>query len=92
MDHGKDIKRASKRKRTDREYHVQYRKYVKHKSVKISCASNRFTTLPFCGPRGKTYCVLGLSKHYNFRVDPKLGNGKCAIRWIPCAYFWEILD
>ena len=23
--------------------------------------------------------------HYNYRVDPKLGKGVCAIRWIPCA-------
>ena len=25
-----------------------------------------------------------LSKHYHLQLDPKLGNGKCAIEWIPC--------
>ena len=39
IDHGKDIKRSSERKWTEREYYVQDRKYVHQKSVKISCSS-----------------------------------------------------
>ena len=29
--------------------------------------------------------MIGLSKHYHLRLDPKLGHGKCAIKLIPCA-------
>ena len=45
LDHGKDRKCADKRKWTDREYHVQYRKYVPHTSVKMSCATTQFPAL-----------------------------------------------
>ena len=33
----------------------------------------------------KSHGVSGRSTHYHFWLDPKLGNGKCEIRWIPCA-------
>eukprot|EP00957_Ditylum_brightwellii_P024827 1876774-Ditylum_brightwellii.AAC.1 len=23
--------------------------------------------------------------HYHYRADPALGDGKCAVRWTPCA-------
>ena len=53
IDNGKDRKRASKHKWTDHEYHVQYRKYVQHKSVKISCNLTQFQEFLFCGPHEK---------------------------------------
>ena len=45
IDHGKNIKQSSKCKWTEREYHVQDRKYVQQKSVFISCASTQFQAL-----------------------------------------------
>ena len=71
IDHVKDRKRASKRKWTEREYHVQENKYVQYKSVKISCDSTQFCALLFCGTYAKPHGVIGLSKHYNFQIDPK---------------------
>ena len=55
IDKGKDIKRASKRKWTDREYHVQNNADVEHKNVKIHCNTNQFPELPFCVPHPKTH-------------------------------------
>ena len=50
IDKGKDIKRASKRKWTDREYHVQDNADISHKDVKMYCDTNQFPALTFCGP------------------------------------------
>ena len=51
----------------------------------MSCASTQFSTLPFCVTYEKPYVVRGLSKDYHLLLDPKLGNGKCAIIQNPCA-------
>ena len=77
--HGRYRKRASKRKWMDCEYHVQDRRYVQHKSVKLSCSSTQFQALLFCGPHAKTHWSRGWIKHYHLRLDPKLGHGKCEI-------------
>ena len=47
LDQGRYIKRASKWKWNEREYHVQDNKYVSHTSVKISCATTKFPELSF---------------------------------------------
>ena len=83
--HNSYRKRSSKRKWTDHEYHVLYIKYGPYSSVKISCATTHFPPLPSCGPHAKPHGMRGLSKHYHFQIDPKLGHGKCKIRLIPCA-------
>ena len=49
------------------------------------CKTNQFPELPFCGPHSKPNGARGLSKHYNLRFDPKLGNIICEIIRIPCA-------
>ena len=49
------------------------------------CNTNKFIELSFCGPHYKPHVSRGLSKHYHFRFDPKLGNGICVIHRIPCA-------
>ena len=85
IDQGKYSKRSSKRKWTDREYHVQDNDDVAHKYVNIYCDTNKSSTLPFCGPHTKPHGVRGLSKHYNLSFDPKLGHGICAIIRITCA-------
>ena len=46
---GKYIKRASKRKWKDREYHVQDNSDVAHKYLKIYCDTNQFPELPLFG-------------------------------------------
>ena len=53
--------------------------------MKIYCNTNQFPVLLFCGSHSKPHGARGLSKHYHLRFDPKLGNGVCAIRRIPCA-------
>ena len=70
---------------TERNYHVQYNADVKLKDVKIYCNTNKFPELLFSGPHSKPHGVRGLSKHYNLRFDPKLGNKLCANRRITCA-------
>ena len=69
----------SKRKCTDREYHVQDNADVSHKDVKMYCDTNQLPALPFCGPYPKPHGTKGLSKHYYLRFGPKLGHGICAI-------------
>ena len=85
IDQGKYRKRASKIKRTDREYHVQDRADVAHKYVKMYCDTKQLPELSFGGPHPKTYGARVLSKHYHLHFDPKLGNGICVIIRIPCA-------
>ena len=61
--HGKDRKRASKRKWMECEYHVQDKKYVQNKPVKTLCASIKCHGISFCGPHAKPHGVRRLSKH-----------------------------
>ena len=49
------------------------------------CNTNQLPALPFSGPHSKSHGARGLSKHYHFCFDKKLGNGVCAIRRIPYA-------
>ena len=41
------------------------------KSVKMSCDSMQFHVLSFCGPHAKPHGLIGLSKQYHLRFDPK---------------------
>ena len=85
IDQGKYRKRFSERKWTDREYHVQYNDDFSHKDGKIYCNTKQLPALPFCGPHSKPRGSKGLSKHYHFSIDTKIGNGVCTILRIPCA-------
>ena len=67
-----------------RQYHVQDNSDVAHKYVKIYCDTNKFPALPFFGPHYKPCGTRGLSKCYHLRFDTKIGNGVCAIIYIPC--------
>ena len=49
------------------------------------CNTNQFPELSFYGPHSRPHGARGLSKHYHFRFDIKLGNGICAICHIPCT-------
>ena len=84
FDQGKNIKRFMERKWTDGQYHVQDNADVAHQDVRIYFNTNQFPSLPFGGPYSKPHGARWLSKHYHLRFDPKLGNGVCAIRCIPC--------
>ena len=81
---GKYRKRASKRKRTDREYHVQDNADDAYKDLKMYCDTNRFPASSFCGPHPKPNGARGLSKHYLLRFDTKIDHGICVICRIPC--------
>ena len=83
IDHRKYREKFSNHKWTEREYHVQDRKDVQQKSVKMSCASTQFQTFLFYGPHTKPHGVRGPIKHYHLQLEPKLVHGKCSIRRIP---------
>ena len=51
----------------------------------MPCDSTQFPALQFFVPRENPHGIWGLSKHYHLRLEPKLGNGKCAIIRIHCA-------
>ena len=74
-DKGKYSKRASKRKWTYREYHIQDNAGNSHKYVKIICDTNQFPTLTFCDSHSKPHGARGLSKNYHLFFYPKLGHG-----------------
>ena len=84
IDQGKYKIIFSERKWTDRDYHVQDNANVAQKYLKMYLNTKQFSALPFCGPNYKPHGARGLSKHYNLRFDPKLGNFVCAIFRIPC--------
>ena len=86
IDHRKHKKSSSKQNFTNKEYHVQHNKYVKHQDVKIYCAINQFPELKLLGPHRKPHSVRGLGNHYHMYFYPKLGHGTCAILHIPCDY------
>ena len=73
------------RKWTERNYHVQDNTAVELNDVKMYCNKNQFPELLFSCSRYKPHRARGLSKHYHFRFDPKIGMGLCAISRIPCA-------
>ena len=86
IDQEKYRKISSKRKWTNREYHVQDNSDVAHKDVEIYCDTNQFPKLPFCGPHPKPHGARGLIKHYHLRFYPKIGHVICAILRITYAY------
>ena len=63
LNHSKDIKRSSKLKWIDREYHAQGKKNWPKISFKMSYATTHFPELLFCGPHTKTHGVRGLTKY-----------------------------
>ena len=79
------MRRSSKRKWTEIEYHVQDNDDVAHKDVKMYCDTNQLPTLPFCGSHPKPHGARGLGKHYHLRFYPNLSHGICAIFRIPCS-------
>ena len=72
-------KMSSKKKWTNREYHVQQNKDVEHQDVKIYCATNQFPELKFLCPNNKKHGVRGLGNNYHMRFDTKLWHGTCAV-------------
>ena len=69
----------------ERNYHVQDNAAVEIKDVIIYCNTNQFPELLFSGPHSKPHGARGVSKHYQFRFDTKIGMGVCTIIRIPCA-------
>ena len=75
IDQGKSRKRFMEIKWTEGKYHVQDNASVELKDVKMYCNTNKFPSLPFCGPHSKPHGSRGLSNHYHLRFDPKLDMG-----------------
>ena len=72
------------RKWTEQHYHVQKKEEVNYFDIKMGCSSDMFPALQFADESKKPHGARGLGKHYHFCMDPMLGQGKCAIRRIPC--------
>ena len=85
FDQCKIKRRFMERKCTDSQYHVQDNPDVAHQDVRMYCNTNKFPSLTFCGPHSKPHGARVFSKHSRFFLNPKLGNGVCAICRIPCA-------
>ena len=75
INQGKSRKIFIERKCIERKYHAQDNDAVELKDVKIYCNTNKFPSLPFCGPYSKPHGARGLGKHYHLRFDPKLAMG-----------------
>ena len=73
IDQGKYRKKASKRKRTGRDYHIQKKEDMNHSDVEIYFHTTQFSAFKLCGPHNKPHGVRGLIKHYNIILDPKIG-------------------
>ena len=86
MDQGNYRKRYSQQKWTGSEYHVQDRKYVSHKYVNMPHTTNQLPVFPFCGMHMKPHGVIGLSKYYHLKLEPKLVHDNCSISRILCAF------
>ena len=54
-------------------------------NCKISFVITQFLALAFCGTHIKPHVFLGLIKHHNLCLYPKLGRAKFAMRRIPRA-------
>ena len=52
----------------------------------MSCSVEVFHKIPLNNQHNtKPYGLKDLIQYYHLHFDPKLGQGKCAIRIIPCA-------
>ena len=80
-----DFKNVNEKIMERKKLHVHFNAAVELKYVKMSCNTNQFPELSFCGPNSKPRGAWGLSKYYHLRFYPKLGMGVCAILRIPCA-------
>ena len=67
IDQEKKKKKASKRKWTNREYHVHYNADVAHIYLKMYCDTNQLPALPFCVSHPNPHGARGLVKHYHIR-------------------------
>ena len=65
---------------------MQNIEYIYHQDVQIYCTTNQFTQLELFGTNNKQHGALVLVKHYCMCFDPKLRDGTCEIRRIPCAF------
>ena len=79
------LKHVSKWKWNDRAYHIQDNADVDYSSFKMSCNSNQFPTLQFCGPHNEPHGVHGLINSYNLPLDHTLVHGIYVIKCILCT-------
>ena len=65
-------------------YFIQKEEDVKFNHINVAWDNTVFSKLPFVDASAVIRGRQGIMTHYNYRVDPKLGFGKCAVRRIPC--------
>ena len=75
----------SKTNWTNRKYHVQHNKDVKHQEMTMYCATNQSPELKFLGPHNKPYGVCVFCKNYQMIFDTKLVHVTYSICRIHCG-------
>ena len=78
-------KRQENTKNSNRNYHIQYIKYVQHKNLNTSWDYQNFPRHPVASEKFETRGINNILLHYHYRVDPELGKGVCDIFRITCA-------
>ena len=69
-------------------YHQQNKTDIEFQNMSVICSIYMFHNLPPNNCHYKnTYGVRGLLQHLYLRFDPKLGQGQCATRCIPCICY-----
>jgi hypothetical protein len=77
-------KREMSRKYTSKKYFVQKKEDVPFHNLKMTWSKSCFKSIKVADGRSKVRGCETVISHYHYRVDSKLGEGKCLMRRIPC--------
>jgi len=80
----KSGKREKARKYASKKYFVQKKEDVPFHNLKMTWTQSCFKSIKVADGRSKVCGCETVISHYHYRVDPKLGEGKCLMRRIPC--------
>ena len=80
----KSSKREDNRKFQNKIYHIQKKDSVQHNQIKMTWNKKKFPKLNVIHGKSKIRGSETVLSHYHYRMDPKLGKSKCAMRRIPC--------
>ena len=81
IDQGKNKKRFTEIKWTDRQYHVQDNSSIEHQDVRMYCNTIQFPELSFCGPYSKPHGAKGLSKYNTHKCMYQDTIAMCTCTW-----------
>ena len=85
MNTTKNQKHESNQKYRTKHYRIQKKENVLHKDIKMGWCSKHFPNIAVVEGKKKIRGSSTVLSHYHYRADPLLGEGKCAMRRIPCA-------